>query len=157
MPILMLFAVLSAANVAADLTEIGPRKTVTKLMEGGDWPRALQGIARGNRAWIELAPQLARGTDAAGAEGLDVALAEALPVAAADVLAAVDQQRGPEIGVQRVCSAPFPDAAKRDIPTYVASARAAVTAVSPLTLGSVRQACLRELAAAEADWIKTNP
>ncbi len=157
MPVLMLFAVLSAANVAADLTEMGPRKTVAKLMEGGDWPRALQSIARGNRAWIELAPQLARGTEAAGAEGLDVALAEALPVAAADVLAAVDQQRGPEIGVQRVCSAPFADAAKRDISAYVASARAAVTAVSPLTLGSVRQACLRELAAAEADWAKTNP
>jgi hypothetical protein len=157
MSVLMLAAVLSAANVAADLNTIGPRKTVAKLVEGGDWPRALQSIARGNRAWIELAPQLARGSEAMGLTGLDAALAEALPVAAADVLAVVDQQRGPTLGVQRVCAAPFPPADKRDIAAYVASARAAVTAVSPLTLGTVRQACLRELAEAEAAWIKTNP
>jgi hypothetical protein len=148
---LMLAGVLSAANVAADLTTIGPRKTVTKMVEGGDWPRAMAAISRGSHDWIDLAPQLARGTEAAGAEGLDLALANALPVAAADVLAVIDLQRGPEIGVQRVCGAPFAADGKRDVPAYIASARAAVMAVPPLGLESARQACLRELAAAEAD------
>jgi hypothetical protein len=159
MPVLILVVagVLSAANVATDLTSIGPRKTVAKMVEGGDWPRAMGAIGRGSHDWIELAPQLARGADADTAEALGIALAEALPIAAGDVLAVVDQQRGPVLGVQRVCGVPFIADAKRDVPAYIASARAAVTAVPPLALGSVRQACLRELAAAESAWARTSP
>jgi hypothetical protein len=159
MSILMLFAagVLSASGVAADLTAIGPRKTVAKLVEGGDWPRALAAISRGNRDWIELVPQLARGTDAADATGLDIALAEALPVAASDVLAVVDLQRSKAIGVQRVCGVPEAATGKIDVQAYIADARAAVTAVPPLALATARQACLRELDAAEAAWAKTSP
>lgn len=149
--ILITAGVLSAANVAADLTSMGARKTVTKMVEGGDWPRALAAISRGSRDWIELAPQLARGAEAADATGLDVAMAEALPIAASDVLAAVDAQRGPVIGVQRVCAVPFPRDGKRDLAGYVANARAAVLAVPPLALGPVRQACLKELDAAAAE------
>lgn len=153
MSVLVLIAagVLSAANVATDLTSMGPRKTVAKMVEGGDWARAMASISRGSRDWIELAPQLARGAEAAGATGLDVALAEALPIAASDVLAAIDAQRGPVIGVQRVCAVPFPRDGKRDLSAYVAGARAAVLAVPPLALAQVRQACLKELDAAASD------
>lgn len=147
---LMLAGVLSAATVAADLTSIGPRKAVAKMVEGGDWPRAMAAISRGSHDWIDLAPQLARGTKAAGATGLDVALANALPIAAADVLAVIDLQRGPEIGVQRVCGAPFAADDNRDVKAYLASAHAAVLAVPPLGVEPARQACLRELAAAQA-------
>jgi hypothetical protein len=159
MAVLMLLVtgVLSASNVAVDLTTIGPRKTVAKLVDGGDWTRAMAAISRGSHDWIELAPQLARGTDAAGAEGLDSALADALPIAAADVLAVIDLQRGPEIGVQRVCGVPFAATGTRDVEAYIASARAAIQAVPPLGLQSARQACLRELAAAEAEWMKKSP
>lgn len=143
-------AALSASAVAADLNAAGPRATVARLVSGGDWDRTLEAIAGGRRDWIALVPQLARGVEGEGAEDLGMALAQALPVAPADVLAVVDLQRGRVIGVQRVCGAPFLPDTVPDLPGYIAGARAAVAAVSPLTLGRARAQCLQQLEIAAA-------
>lgn len=150
MPALILFVAgaLSATSVAADITTLGARAAVERLVAGGDWGRSMAAIAGGSQDWIALAPQLARGADAEHAGDLGIALAEALPMVPGDVLAVVDLQRGPVIGVQRVCGAPFIAGTVADLSAYIAAATAAVTAVPAFTLGKPRQACLRELAAA---------
>lgn len=146
----LLAVALSATAVAADLNTAGPRATVARLVAGGDWERTLEAIAGGARDWIALTPQIARGVDAAQGADLGLALAQALPIAAADVLAVVDLQRGPVIGVQRICGLPFLPDTVPDLPAYVAGAREAVSAVPPLTLGRPRAQCLQHLEAATA-------
>lgn len=141
---------LSATTVAADLNAAGPKATVAKLVEGADWERALEAISGGARDWIALTPLLARGVDGPHGVDLGIALASALPMAAGDVLAVVDLQRGPVIGVQRVCGLPFLPDTVPDLPGYVASARAAVSAVPPLALAKARTQCLQQLEAAAA-------
>lgn len=146
----LLAMALSATTVAADLNTSGPKVAVARLVSGDDWERTLEAIAGGGRDWIALTPLLARGVDDAQGQDLGIALAQALPMAAADVLAVVDLQRGPVIGVQRVCGLPFLPDTVPDLPGYIASARAAVSAVPPLALARARTQCLQQLEAAAA-------
>lgn len=154
---IVLAGVLTPASLAADLDRIGPRATVARLVEGGDWPRTMSAIAGGGRDWIRLAPQLARGSDSDRAQDIGIALAEALPKAAADVLEATGQNAGPALSVDRVCGVPFVEATVADIPAYVQRARAAVTAVPPLALGRARTACLKALDEATQDIARAKP
>lgn len=135
-------AALTAAGVAADINARGASKAVTALVEGGSWERALAAIGGGSRDWILLTPDLARGTDAKASQALGMALARALPVAAAEVLAVIDTQRGPALGVQIVCGAA---GVTGDVAGYAAAARAAVVAVPALGSARAQAMCLKEL------------
>jgi hypothetical protein len=146
----LIAASLTASQVAAEINAGGPRAAVAALVAGGDWDRAMRAVAAGDRDWIVLTPQLARGADGGAAEDLGIALAKALPVAASDVLAVIDTRRGPVLGVQRVCGVPFADGTMADIPGYVASAAQAVRAAPALAQGKAQAACLKELALAGA-------
>lgn len=141
----LLALALSATAVATDINTLGPKAAVGRLVAGDDWNRALEAIAAGGRDWISLAPQLARGVDTVQGDDLALALAQALPLAAGEVLAVVDLQRGPVLGVQRICGLPFLRDTVPDLPGYIASARAAVTAVPPLALAKARTQCLQQL------------
>ncbi|MEI6419169.1 MAG: hypothetical protein WCO82_08880 [Sphingomonadales bacterium] len=145
---LALVAILSASQFAAEVQSDGARAAVAGLAAGGDWQRALDAIASGAPDWIALAPDLARGADAATAPQVGQALARALPLVPIEVLAVADLQRRPGVGIQWVCGAPFAGMAPAERVRYLADAREAVNAVPPLAGGRARELCLKELAEA---------
>lgn len=62
-----------------DIQVLGPQSVVISLNHKGLFNRVLDEISSENTEWIQLAPQLAKATDAGDSEGLTVALAGALP------------------------------------------------------------------------------
>lgn len=146
--VLALAAILSASQFAAEVRSDGAKVAVAGLAAGGDWQRALDAIAAGAPDWIALAPDLARGADAATAPQVGQALARALPLVPAEVLAVSDLQRRPGVGIQFVCGVPFAGMAPAERARYVAEAKEAVDAVPPLAAGRARELCLKELAQA---------
>jgi hypothetical protein len=134
----VIVAILSASQFAASVKAEGARAAVAALVSGGDWPRVMAAIRNGAGDWIALAPELARGADAAHGAQLTAALAQALPRAPADVLAVVDLRRSPIIGVQAVCGG-APQAETREALELLPDVAA---------VGRAKAVCLKELALA---------
>ncbi len=148
-PVLLIAGILSASQFAADVARSGPKPAVQHLIDGGDWGRVMGAIRGGSADWIALAPELARGADAARGTELTVALAAALPRAPSEVLAVVDLRRGPVLGVQAVCGAPDGSHAPQAHAAYVADAREAVELLPDVAaVGRAKAVCLKELAQA---------
>jgi hypothetical protein len=122
----------------------GPRAVVNRLWNSGDYEEVLRRMAAGDKRWVALAPALAQGADAAAAEGLSVALAQALPHNAEGVLRVLDPSRR-ALSPERVCGVPFVEGTDIDIPSFLAEATAAVSAVSSDRLQPAKAACLAEL------------
>lgn len=143
-PVLLLAGILSASQFAADVAKSGPRAAVGHLVAGGDWARVVGAIRNGAADWIALAPELARGVEAAQAPELTAALAAALPRAPSEVLAVVDLRRSPVLGVQAVCGAPA--GAYQNRAAYLADAREAVELLPDVAaMGRAKALCLKEL------------
>jgi hypothetical protein len=132
-------------EVRASLESRGPRETVGRLQAASQWDVVLDGIGKGEVAWIALVPRLAQGTDAGLSETLGVALAKALPRAPAAVLNALDPGDGPLLGPSRVCGAPFVEPTPDFLAAYRPRALAAVEGVRDPRLRSIRDACLAAL------------
>lgn len=149
-PLLMIAGILSASQFAADVDRNGPRPAVEHLVAGGDWGRVVGAIRNGAGDWIALAPELARGADAAHATELTAALAAALPRAPSEVLAITDLRRGPVLGVQLVCGAPTGSHPPSARAAYVADAREALELLPDVAaVGKAKAVCLKELALAK--------
>ncbi len=74
-----------------------------------------------------------------------MALAFGLPKSPRAVLAAIDPQNGPVLGVDRVCGVPFIEGTISDVNGYIKQAIAAVSAVNDPSLAGVKAACLKDL------------
>lgn len=147
--LMLLASILSASQFAADVDKAGPRDAVQHLVAGGDWGRVMGAIRNGAADWIALAPELARGSDAAHAGELTKALAAALPRAPSEVLAITDLRRSPVLGVQAICGAPAGSEGGQGRAAYLADAREAVELLPDVAaIGKAKAVCLKELAAA---------
>jgi hypothetical protein len=122
----------------------GPRPVVRQLWESGAYDTVLDEIASGDSAWIALAPELAKGADAAAAEALGISLARALPRNAASVLSVLDDTN-PAISTGRVCRMPFVEGSLGDPAAYRRDAEAAVIQVEGGSLTRSKKACLADL------------
>lgn len=150
-PLLLITGILSASQFAADVDRNGPKPAVEHLVAGGDWGRVLGGIRNGAADWIALAPELARGVDAAHATELTAALAAALPRAPSEVLAVADLRRGPVLGVQAICGAPAGSHVAAARAAYLADARESLELLPDVAaVGRAKAVCLKELALAAA-------
>ena len=148
-PLLLLAGILSASQFAADVDRSGAKPAVDHLVAGGDWNRVMGAIRNGAADWIAVAPELARGVDAAHAAELTAALAAALPRAPSEVLAIADLRRGPVLGVQAICSAPAGSHAAPARAAYLADTRESLELLPDVAvIGRAKAACLKELALA---------
>nr|MEA2797129.1 hypothetical protein [Phenylobacterium sp.] len=132
-------------EVRASVQSRGAGETVRRLHAAGQWDVVLDGIAKGEAAWIAIVPSLAQGTDTALSETLGVALATALPKAPAAVLHAMDPKDGAVLGPSRVCGAAFAERTPEFLATYRPRALAAVESVRDPRLRNIRNACLAVL------------
>jgi hypothetical protein len=140
---------LNATSVSRDIEVHGAKAAVKTLDRMGRFDAVLDHIAAGQSAWIQLAPRLAKGTDAGHSTGLTVALAQALPKNPAAVLAVLDD--GPITGTDSVCAAPFIEPAPDEISTYLGSAITAVKSVRGSARLKSKAPCLAALEQIQAE------
>jgi hypothetical protein len=138
------FRSLDAASVASEIDAKGARTVVSQLYGDGTYSLVLDHIAAGEDEWVALAPRLAPGTDASTAEGLTIAMAEALPRNPAAVLTRIEFARG-TLSSERVCGVPFIEGTPVDVPAYIRSAEAAVSAIRIPQLQAVKATCISAL------------
>jgi hypothetical protein len=138
---------LTPGQIEQSIRSHGARQTVQSLERRKQFDAVLDRIATGNTAWVEIAPALAKGTDAGSAEGLTVALATALPKNPPAVLAVLDD--GPVTGAQAVCGLPFIEPGQKEATDYLARAIPAVAAVADSPRVPRRAACLDALRRAQ--------
>jgi hypothetical protein len=142
---------ISAAQIGRNIHAQGARPVVQSLDRTHRFDSVLDRIASGSGAWVRLAPQLAKGTDAGDSFGLTVALAEALPKNPAAVLAVLDD--GPVTGANVVCAVPFVEPAPGVVQTYLDKAIPAVKGVRPSAQTASVGACLDALHHAKASLL----
>jgi len=138
---------LTPSIVQTEIRNHGAKPVVDQLFQTEAWWQATRNIGAGKIDWIALAPDLAKGTDAAASETLGISLAEALPKSPNAVLAVLDLGSGASpLRVGNVCSAPFLEDTARRQHRYKAKAQHAVSTVADPQLSTVKAACLDELA-----------
>jgi hypothetical protein len=136
-------ATLTPAEISSEIELHGAKAVVQKLYSAGLFDQVLDDIAAGQSAWIQLAPGLARGTDAGTSEGLIIALAHALPNNPKAVLEVLDT--GSVISAHAVCGVPFIEPTPQEIAAYLERAIPAVEAVQESTQFPMREDCLQVL------------
>lgn len=138
---------ITPAEVRALIARRGATGAVQFLDRSGNardrWDTVLRGIATGNRVWLDLAPQIAEGTDAGTSEEYVIALSDALIGNAAGTLRLQLAQGGVEdfcyeTGIET------PPAQRR---AYDAAAIEAVIAVTAPDLQAAKATCLARLRA----------
>jgi hypothetical protein len=145
-------AVAGSLNPSAlkdDIQRRGAKVVVNDLFRSGAWENVvLKEIERGSAPWIDLAPALSAGTDAATSEGLGESLIYALPKAPEAVLSVIDLSGAPgPRAPDSVCSASFYEGDPTDPRKYRIAALQAVSRVANPALKAAKSACLDELQA----------
>jgi hypothetical protein len=135
----------SPNDLSKNIQAVGAKAVVDDLVKNNQWDKITTFMAQGQSNWISLAPSLAQGSDAGTSEDLGMALAFGLPKSPRAVLAAIDPQNGPVLGVDRVCGVPFIEGTISDVNGYIKQAIAAVSAVNDPSLAGVKAACLKDL------------
>lgn len=119
----------------------GAKYVVDALSNQNRYEELLKHIDSGESAWVALAPELSRGTDAATAEELAISLAIGLPKNPAAVLSALDPQTEP-LAPERVCGVPFIEGTVKDIPGYIRRSQSALQRVQDARLAKRKTQCL---------------
>jgi hypothetical protein len=135
---------IAAAEVAAMIERDGPQKAVAALWgEGADngWEAVMRGIARGEPAWLALAPAIAKGADAGASTGLAMASQDALTTNAAGALRLMSQLGDGGAGCTYESYEDPPEQSR----AFYAAATAEVEAVTEPALQKTRDACLAQL------------
>ncbi|GAB2869652.1 hypothetical protein GCM10027093_01710 [Paraburkholderia jirisanensis] len=140
---------LTPAAVSLDIDTYGAKSTVANLDRTGRFGRILDRIAAGQSEWIQLAPRLAKGTDAGNSAELTIALAQALPKNPDAVLTVLDGT--PITNFDAVCGVPFIEPSPDDVLTYLGSTIAAVKSAQKSVHTNSKAACLVALERAKAD------
>ena len=139
---------ITPAQVRALITSRGATGAVQLLDRPGNrrdrWDTILRGIATGNQAWLDLAPQIAAGTDAGTAEEYAIALSDALVGNPAGTLRLASADGG---DVAEVCIESGIETPLRQRRIYDAAAIEVVSAVTAPDLQAAKLACLASLRA----------
>lgn len=140
-------APLTPAGVRDAVRREGATRVVDRLAANNLWFDVVEAkIDAAAPGWIELAPLLAPGTDAATAEGLGLSLAGALPHAPDRVLAVLDLTgASPVLRPATVCSAGFIEVPAAEIAAYRSRTLVAVRRVRNAALARARAACIASL------------
>lgn len=144
-------AAVTPAEVTAMLQSQTPQQTVNALYGSGEnsrWDTVASGIAKGDPAWLALAPQIAKGTDAGTSDDFGMAAQDALTTNAAGALRMLLET---EMGVG-ACSENGFEVTAEQARAYFQTARAAVEAVTDPALQQVKTSCLDALRKGEADY-----
>jgi hypothetical protein len=134
----------AAAEVAGMIERDGPQKAVAALWgEGADngWEAVMRGIAKGEPAWLALAPAIAKGADAGASTGLAMASQDALTTNAAGALRLMAQLGDGDAGCTYESFEDPPEQSR----AFYAAATAGVEAVTEPALQNTRDACLAQL------------
>jgi len=142
-------ATITPAQISSQIESYGAKAVVQKLSRDGCFDQVLEDMAAGQSTWIRLAPDLARGTDAATSEELIIALARALPNNPRAVLEVLDTES--VISAHAVCGVPFIEPTSREIAAYLEQAIPAVKAVQKSSHFPSDEDCLRTLLRVEKD------
>jgi hypothetical protein len=144
---------LDPVALSARVRATTPRTVVEELRESGGqpprrWPELIEGVKSGDPAFLELAVQLAPGTDAGATSELRIALFFALRPAPAGTLLALRRASPGPFTVEGVCGADagIDEAPDRVLELVMARLRT-LRDMEDLTLASERDRCLRALEA----------
>lgn len=137
---------LSADIVGNHIRTDGAKATVAYLSRMNEWDAAMEQVAKGSSKWIDIAGQLAQGSDAGTAEDLGIVLAQALPRNPAAVLRVLDQDDDAVVlGLNRVCGTPFIETTPAFNAAYERRASLALAHVRAPELAYKRDRCLARL------------
>ena len=132
----------SAAEVQAMLASQGPQQTVATLWgEGEDngFEAAMRGIAMGDPAWLEVAPELAPGVDAGASTSVAMATQDALTTSAEDALRLMSLWDGAS------CTYEGYEVPPEQSQAFYAAAIPAVEAVNDPELEALKAECLAQM------------
>jgi hypothetical protein len=139
---------ITPAQVRALIRSRGATAAVQFLDRPGNardrWDTVIRGIASGNQAWLDLAPEIAAGTDAGTAEEYAIALSDALVGNATGTLRLV---MAGSRDVTDVCAEMGIETPRRQRRAYDAAAIVAVQAVTAPDLRGAKAMCLTSLRA----------
>jgi hypothetical protein len=139
---------ISVAQVRAMIARHGATWTVQRLSAGDSpnrWDSVMRGIASGTQAWLDLAPLLRPGTDAATSEVYVIALSDALVANAAGALSLIAAE-----GDDSLCQENGIETEPAHARAYYAAAIEAVEAVRAPALQAACAICLAQLRAGAA-------
>lgn len=133
-----------------EIDEHGAKATIARLVatqEEKDWDYVVEKIRRGKDEWLQVAAELASGSDAGTSSDLKIALAYALPRNPAGVLSIADSQVF--LSTSSLCGLPFIEAERSFIRKYVKKTKRALTQMKNADLEDKRQSCLNQLITVE--------
>ena len=132
----------SAAEVQAMIASQGPQQAVAALWgEGEDngFEAAMRGIAMGDPAWLEVAPELAPGVDAGASTSVAMATQDALTTSAEDALRLMSLWDGAS------CTYEGYEVPPEQSQAFYAAAIPAVEAVNDPELEALKAECLAQM------------
>ena len=132
----------SAAEVQAMLASQGPQQTVAALwgeVEDNGFEAAMRGLAMGDPAWLDLAPELAPGVDAGASTSVAMATQDALTTSAEDALRLMSLWDGAS------CTYEGYEVPPEQSQAFYAAAIPAVEAVNDPELEALKAECLAQM------------
>lgn len=144
-------APVTPAEVTAMLQKQTPQQVVNALWGTGEnsrWDTVASGIARGDPAWLAVAPQIARGTDAGSSDEFGMAAQDALttnPSGALRLLSQIEMGAG-------ACDENGFEVPAEQARIYYQTATAAVETVNDPGLQKIKTECLAALRKGAAEY-----
>jgi hypothetical protein len=132
---------LAPSTLLSQIKEEGARAVIDTIWRTSRWDTLIKGVASGDEAWLNVAVELAPGSDAGSASELQDAVAWALPHAPARVIAVAEKS---EL-YRDSCSGPPVDFPSDDPKAYFSAAISAVQKLADPAMKAARQACLTKL------------
>jgi hypothetical protein len=95
-----------AASIVGEIRDVGAKRVVAKYYDTKTWEHIIMpGIRRADQAWLQVAEELHKGSDAGASEDLDSTLYDALPAAPYRVLLVIQRMYGST--AEDVCTMTF--------------------------------------------------
>ncbi len=132
-------------SLLTELAHSGAKAVVRRLSCGAGslWDAVLQKIESGDPRWLNVAAQLAAGTDAATSEALLVTLARALVKNPVGVLRLAGSQTF--LSIEDLCGAPFIEPEPAYLRHYLNAAEHAVERLEERAIEEPRSKCLAQI------------
>lgn len=129
---------LAPPQVKALVREMGAQTAVRDLLKDEKvWDRILERIEAGEAAWIEVAPELLRGSDAGATAALRIALSNALKAAPTAVLAAAQGA----LKLDQICRPQMIEPTRAELRAFVRKTAAALAKVRDPKLDGAARDC----------------
>lgn len=123
-----------------EISSKGARTVVMELARNDekDWNNVLSKIESGDAAWLRIAADLRKGTDAGATEDLDFSVARALPKAPVPVLKLVGQG----FTTNEICTSPFIEAEPGVEEHYLLQTQQVLSSLHAPEVENSRRSCL---------------